>query len=43
MFAQKAIRVWREASGPERARLVAHCLKATGAFEAPNTITDDLS
>jgi SAM-dependent methyltransferase len=41
MFAQKAIRAWREASGPERSRLVARYLQATGAFEAPKTITDD--
>jgi SAM-dependent methyltransferase len=39
MFAQKAIRAWREASGPERCRLVARLMDATGAFTAPETIT----
>ena len=38
MFAQKAIRAWREASGPERLRLVEGYFETTGAFEEPETI-----
>lgn len=39
MFAQKAIRAWRQASGPERARLVARYIESTGAFEPPEVVT----
>jgi SAM-dependent methyltransferase len=39
MFAQKAVRAWREASGPERLQLVARYIEATGAFQAPETRT----
>lgn len=41
MFASKAIRAWREASGPERLALVARYLDATEAFEPPERIADD--
>lgn len=40
MFAQKAIRAWREASGRERLRLVERCLEATGAFEDIESISE---
>jgi ubiquinone/menaquinone biosynthesis C-methylase UbiE len=40
MFAQKAIQAWREASGPERLQLVEGYFEATGAFEAPETISE---
>ena len=40
MFAQKAIRAWREASGRERIQLVERCIEATGAFEEPESIRE---
>jgi SAM-dependent methyltransferase len=40
MFAQKAIRAWREASGPERLRLVDDYFEATGVFTETETISE---
>lgn len=40
MFAQKAVRAWREASGPERLRLVQRYVDATDAFQKPETISE---
>mgnify|MGYP006276497685 FL=1 len=43
MFAQKAIRAWRESSGAGRLDLVERCCAATGAFKDVETIRDRLS
>ena len=40
MFAQKAIRAWRTASGPGRLRLVEQYFEAVGAFREPTTISE---
>ena len=40
MFAQKAIRAWREASGRERCRLVESYLEATGLFGEAEVISE---
>jgi SAM-dependent methyltransferase len=40
MFAQKAIRAWRTASGRERLALVGRYLSATGAFEEAERISE---
>ncbi|MCS3667569.1 SAM-dependent methyltransferase [Salinibacter ruber] len=41
MFAQKAIRAWRTASGPGRLQLVKQYFEAVEAFRAPTTITEN--
>ncbi len=40
MFAQKAIRAWREATGRERCRLVGSYLEAAGLFGEPEVISE---
>ncbi len=40
MFAQKAIRAWRKASGRERIQLLERCIEATGAFKEPEAISE---
>ncbi|MCS4121412.1 methyltransferase domain-containing protein [Salinibacter ruber] len=41
MFAQKAIRAWRTASGPGRLQLVKQYFEAVEAFRAPTTISEN--
>ncbi|MCS4101138.1 class I SAM-dependent methyltransferase [Salinibacter ruber] len=41
MFAQKAIRAWRTASGPGRLQLVKQYFEAVEAFRDPTTITEN--
>lgn len=40
MFAQKAIRAWRDASGADRLRLVRRCCDAVSAFSEVETISE---
>nr|WP_263818314.1 methyltransferase domain-containing protein [Salinibacter sp.] len=41
MFAQKAIRAWRTASGPGRLQLVRQYFEAVEAFRGPTTISEN--
>ena len=41
MFAQKAIRAWRTASGPGRLQLVKQYFEAVEAFRDPTTISEN--
>ncbi len=40
MFAQKAIRAWREATGKGRLQLVERYIEATAAFESAQTVSE---